>query len=250
MIEVKNLSFGYGNHLVLKDISFSFLKEDFVCLIGKNGVGKSSLLHCLGGVLKPDSGMITFMGKKISCWRPKELASHMALLARNPLYVRGLSAEDMIKMSEYAHRKKRQGLSFEQILRELDIKHLQKREMETLSSGEFQKVHLASVIYQNPKLLLLDEPLSFVDIRFRLEIKKFLKKLHRQYGITVMAIVHDLNDAYELASKIIALKTGKKFFDGTPEKFLKEKVGESLFDVDFEPFTNPSTGRQLWAVKQ
>lgn len=225
ILNVENLSFAYQpDKPVLKDISFSVDDGEFVGIVGPNGCGKTTLLRTLIGLLQPQSGTIHIGNHQLANLDRRELAKMAAFVPQLMEPVEGFTVEDLVLLGRtpyfdrFSFEKADDKEAVQWAIEELKIGNLIDRPVAELSGGEFQRVAIARALAQEPRLLLLDEPISHLDIRYQVAICKLLRKLrsHR----TVMATFHDLNMAARFCSKIILLKNGELIDEGTPSKVM------------------------------
>lgn len=212
MLSVEHLSFSYPcGREILRDVSFAVESGSFLAVLGNNGAGKSTLLKCLDRLLRPRSGAVLLDGADLLALSPGSLARRAAfvaqentgaaltvyetvLLGRRPYLRWGVSAEDR-RVTE-------------QVLRRLDLEALAHRELDRLSGGERQKVLLGRALAQQPRLLLLDEPTSSLDLRNQYEVLDLVRRVCREEGITAVAVLHDLNQALRFCDRFLLLRSG------------------------------------------
>lgn len=212
MTEIKDLSFAYGNTKILKHVSFSAQKGEVVALLGNNGAGKSTLVTCLNRIRRPTSGTVRIDGENIFQMSRNALARTVAyvaqknemthstvfdcvLLGRKPYIRWSVSQEDLDLCRK--------------IMERVGIAAYQMRYVDELSGGELQKVMLARALVGQPKLLLLDEPTSNLDPGNQYEMMALVQELAKERGITVIAVLHDLNLALRFCDKFYFLKAGE-----------------------------------------
>ncbi len=236
-IEIDNLEFGYSSDtLVLKGISCTFDKPEFVCIMGPNGVGKSTLIHCLNKILKPSGGSVFIDGKEVRDYKLKELSAHMGYVPNASEDVFPLSVVDTVMVGLQNDHKF--GTSQEDlkkvydVLRMMKIQHLAMRDFNQLSAGQHQKVMLARGLVRTPEVVLLDEPTSNLDIKHQLEVTRVLSKLPAQKNMLVIMISHDINISAKYADRIIMLHDGGIFADGTPQEVLTKDNLRTVYGVD------------------
>ena len=236
-IEMKDLGFGYiPDTPVLKDITYTLDKPEFVCIMGPNGVGKSTLIHCMNKILKPTSGFVYINDKEVREYKLKDLAGHMGYVPNSsedsfPLTVvdtvmvglqndhsLGTNDEDLQKVYD--------------VLRLMKIQHLAMRDFNELSAGQHQKVMLARGLVRTPEIVLLDEPTSNLDIRHQIEVTKVLSKLPEQKGMLIIMISHDINITAKYADRIIMLHGGGIYAVGTPSEVLTKGNIRTVYGVD------------------
>ena len=236
-IDIRNLDFGYrSDALVLRDISYVLDKPEFVCIRGPNGVGKSTLIHCLNKILKPTSGLVYINDKEVREYKLKELASHMGYVPNASEDSFPLSVVDTVMVGLQNDHKF--GTSDEDlkkvydVLKLMKIQHLAMRDFNELSAGQHQKVMLARGLVRTPEIVLLDEPTSNLDIKHQLEVTRVLSKLPREKGMLVIMISHDINITAKYADRIIMLHDGGIFAVGTPKEVLTRENLRVVYGVD------------------
>ena len=232
MVEVKDITFSYGKHSILKGISFSAEPGDCVGILGNNGVGKSTLITCMNSIRKPDDGSVLINGKSIFEMSRLELARNVAyvaqknelsqttvydaiLLGRKPYMTWSMNCADYALCDEMMER--------------IGMTDFKLRNINELSGGEVQKVMLARAFVQQPKLLLLDEPTSNLDPRNQYEMMKLVRQMALEQGISVLVVIHDLNLALRYCNRFLFIKDSSvyDYGDGSvvTEKALRDVYG-------------------------
>ncbi len=248
LFSLKNCYFSYGSIDVLHDITASVGAGEMVGIIGPNGAGKSTLLRLFSGYLLPVRGTVELMGRELRHYERRRLAQLVATLPQAISTIFPYTAEEFILMGRYPHADRRLGYGAEEkrsiapVMEEMGIAHLAGRIVSTLSEGERQKVFLAQCIAQDPKVLLLDEPVSHLDIKHQMQTLELLSSLNRK-GLTVLMILHDLNLASEFCTRILLLAGGRMFADGTPESTLTYQLLEEAYGAVVVVRTNPFSGK-------
>lgn len=239
MLIVENLTYEIKGRELLKDVSFELMPGEVLALLGANGAGKSTLMNLLCGDRKPSSGKIILNGKSIEEYDMRELSKCRALLSQQQQMTLSFRVYEIVMMGRYPHFKSNPSKRDHEVVNEVmelcGITEFANRKFLNLSGGEQQRVQLARVlsqIWDNPNsLLLLDEPISALDLHYQQKVLAIAKALSRK-GFMVVLIVHDVNFASVYADRIIMLKNGQKLYDGTPEKVLNKKGIHSVFSVD------------------
>jgi iron complex transport system ATP-binding protein len=252
ILEVNNLSCGYDSKPVIKDISFSVKFGDFLGIVGPNGCGKTTLLRALCGLLSPQSGEIRIKNRKISELSRGEIARRIAYVPQLMEPVTGFTVEEMILIGRtpYFDRFGFEGSTDHEItkwaIEELKIIKLQHLPVTQLSGGEFQRVVIARALAQQPKVLLLDEPISHLDLRFQVKILRLLSRLRRT--CTVIATFHDLSIASKFCPKLMLLKNGEMLSFGAPDEVLNQENIWKAFRVKASVRRHPKTKRARYVV--
>lgn len=233
----KALSVGYGTKKIVSGISFSVKEGEIVCMIGSNGAGKSTILKTITKVIPPLSGSVFIHDRDIGTMRERELARSVACMFPLTPDTEYLTCADIVENGRYPYTGMFGGLSDEdreKILEAMSIagvSSLADRFFSTLSDGQKQRVMLARAICQEPKLLLLDEPASFLDIRYKLELLEMIKKLAELKGTAVLFSMHELMLAGRVADRMICIRDGRIDRIDTPENVLRPDYMEELYDL-------------------
>lgn len=236
---VKDLHFAYGKHEVLKGLDLELHEGTITTLIGANGCGKSTLFNLMTKNLKPDSGAVELRGKNISDIRLKDFAKQTAIVHQYNTAPVDLSVEKLIGYGRTPYHT--MGLSPDQKEDEekvrwaMEITHLIKHKdkcVAELSGGQKQRVWIAMALAQDTKVLFLDEPTTYLDIRYQLQILKLIRKLNREFGITIVMVLHDINQSLYYSDEIVAMKDGKIIAQGLPEEIITSELVKEVYDVE------------------
>lgn len=247
LIEIKDLSFAYNGRDVLNDISISMQKGTVTGIIGPNGSGKSTLLRLINAVLSPKSGSILINGKDVRSYSARELARQVALVPQHSQMDFDFTVMDVVLMGRHPWLSRFQGESEKDVaiarasMAHSGISHLADRPVTQLSGGEWQRVVVARAFTQQTPVLLLDEPVTGLDIRHQLEVMEFMCASAVRSGITVVCVLHDLNLALHYCDSIALLDSGRLRACGAPSKMLGEVVDE-VYGVNLLQVPHPQTG--------
>lgn len=237
-LEVKEARLTYGTKVVVPCISISVDKPEIVSIIGPNGSGKSTLLKGLARLLTPAAGGVFLDGQDINRLPTREVAWKMAILPQSVNSPGDMTVKDLIICGRAPHRRAFSALSKEdhsfidEAIELTDLQTYQHRRIDTLSGGERQRAWLAMALAQNPRLLLLDEPTSYLDIRHQLELMQLIEQLYEKKRITVLMVLHDLNHAARYSHRIIAMKNGAVCADGPTKEVFTHETLKFLYDVE------------------
>lgn len=242
-IDVEGLCFGYGETLrILKDVNLKVGGAQMISIIGPNGVGKSTLIYCLNKILSPTEGKVMIQGKGIDGIPIKELAKVMGFVPHATSDAFPMTVMDTVLMGRHPHSGHKITDDDVQeaysILKMLGMESFAMRSFDELSAGQHQKIVLARGLAQKPKILLLDEPTSNLDIKHQMDVTRILKELSVRDGITVVMISHDLNIASRYSDKIIMLYNKGVYRVGTPEEVITEDNIREVYKVDSQVITD------------
>ena len=247
IISVNNVTCGYGeDRTILHDISFTIDKPEYVCIIGPNGVGKSTLIKVVDGLIKPTSGNITVMDRDVNDYTLKELSKVIGYVPVMSADFNVMSVLDTVLIGRYSHQKWRTTKEDIEIavksLKAMEIVDLADRNFDELSAGQRQKVSISRGLVQEPSILMLDEPTANLDIRHQLYVSAFLRELSDRTGMTCFTVSHDLNLAAKYATKVIVLqKPGKVYAIGDPKEVITEQMISDVYDVESEVIDDHGT---------
>lgn len=240
IIEVKNLGFGYDDrNPVLQDISFILDKPELVCIVGPNGVGKSTLVRCINGLIEPTSGGVYINGRNVRDYPLKELAKIMSYVPVMSGDFNVLTVLETVLVGRYARQRwktKSEDLEIAHMaLDAMEIDHLAMRNFNELSAGQHQKVALARGLVQESEVILLDEPTANLDVRHQMYVAAFLKKLVQETGVIVIMVSHDLNLAAKFADRIVVMEPpGRIYGIGKPNEVVTSSMLASIYKVRAE----------------
>lgn len=235
MLEMKNLSAGYGGKKVLQDISLRFEPGKIHTLVGRNGCGKTTLLKACAGLLNPDSGSILLEGKPLRQYAPRERACRIAYLAQSRP-TPALSVERMVEHGRYPRLCTPRRLNhtdrsiMESAMERMHISHLRGKRLDELSGGEQQRVYLAMLLAQDAPVMLLDEPTAHMDVEYQLALLDLLDALRRE-GKCMIMVLHDLAQALMHSDTVIALENGRLVQAAPPAVMLSEGILERIFHI-------------------
>ncbi|MDO4614472.1 MAG: ABC transporter ATP-binding protein [Lachnospiraceae bacterium] len=243
-LEAEALSVGYRGQALIRDIAFSIMPGEIMTLIGPNGGGKSTILKTLAGQLERIGGSIFLGERELSGLSSGERARKMAVLLTDRVRTEYMRCFDVAAAGRYPYTGRLGILSakdeekVKDALRAVHALDLADRDFQEISDGQKQRILLARAICQEPKVLILDEPTSYLDIRHKLELLGILREMAVRDGITIIMSLHEIDLAFKISDRLILVKGDQISRIGTPEELLREREMETLFDLaegSFDP---------------
>lgn len=232
-LQVANLDLALEKHQILRNISFDVAEGQFIGLLGPNGAGKSSLLRCLYRFLAPSKGKITLFDKVVENYSHNEYAQQVAVVLQEMPEHFNLSLYDVVAMGVTPHKSlfsplnKADHLLIQKSIEQVGLAHKTNEAFAHLSGGEKQRALIAKAMAQKPKLLIMDEPTSHLDVKYQIQIMELAKAM----GITVIASFHDLNLAAAMSDSLLVLQQGELYKSGSPTDVLDAQLLSDVFDV-------------------
>lgn len=236
-LSTENLAAGYDGKAWIREISIHASRGEIVTLIGPNGAGKSTILKSIAGQLKPVGGVVSLDGRPREQWPETEIARRMAVMMTERTQPELMTCFDVAAMGRYPHTGRFGTLSEADrkvVWHALDMVHakeLADRDFSRISDGQRQRILLARAICQQPQIILLDEPTSFLDIRHKMELLTILKTLVREKQVAVLMSMHELDLAQKVSDYIVCVGENKIWKCGTPEEIFTETCMEELFGI-------------------
>ncbi len=249
VLEAEDLRAGYDGHEVLRGLSVQLCRGEFWGILGPNGSGKSTLLKVLTGVLAPWSGSVRLMGRELAAWNRREIARRVAVIPQWAEMPFEFTVWEIVMMGRTAHLGRFQAEGrhdFETVRQALDrtaTAELRGRFLGELSGGERQRVIIARALAQEPEILLLDEPTTYLDLGHQIEIFSLLRELNGHEGLTVACISHDLNLAAEYCERLTLLAEGRIFAEGPAQEVVTKPNIEALYGTEVLVDAHPTSKR-------
>ena len=250
-IQATHLTLAYENNCIIDDLHLSIPDGKITALVGPNGCGKSTLLRGISRLLKPRDGRVVLSGQDIWKLPTKELAKQLGILPQGPVAPEGLTVHELVAQGRYPHQSWFQQWSAEdeRVTREAleitNITDFADRPVDTLSGGQRQRAWIAMTLAQDSDLILLDEPTTFLDLAYQIEVLDLLHDLNVERGKTIVMVLHDLNHACRYADNIIAVCEGQITAEGFPAEVVTESLVQNVFGIACRIIADPVTGTPL-----
>ncbi|RYV51554.1 ABC transporter ATP-binding protein [Pengzhenrongella frigida] len=246
----QGLTLAYDRLVVAEDLSVAIPRGSFTVIIGPNGCGKSTLLRALARTLKPRAGRVLLDGEPMDKMRTRAIAQRLALLPQSPIAPEAITVGDLVARGRYPHQSLLRQWSaadariVADAMAATEVSDLRDRHVADLSGGQRQRVWLAMALAQETDLLLLDEPTTFLDIAHQFEVMDLLASQHER-GRTLVAVLHDLNQAARYGSFLIAMRKGRVVAQGTPAEVVTEDLVREVFGLECRVLPDPETGTPM-----
>ena len=249
-LRTENLTVSYGTDKVLNDVSLSLPTGKITALIGPNGCGKSTLLNCFSRLLMPQSGTVFLGDNPINMLSSRQLARRLSLLPQHHLTPEGITVQELVSygrnpwLSLWGRLSAEDNARVNVAMNQTRINHLAVRRLTELSGGQRQRAFLAMVLAQNTPVVLLDEPTTYLDINHQVDLMRLMGELRTQ-GKTVVAVLHDLNQASRYCDQLVVMANGHVMAQGTPEEVMTPGLLRTVFSVEAEIHPEPVSGRPM-----
>lgn len=245
------LRLGYAGRTVVDEVSTELPAGRITAIIGPNGCGKSTLLRGLARLLDPLGGVVHVDGQDLSTFSGRRLASRIGLLPQQPLAPDGITVADLIGRGRHPHQRWfRQWSDADEeavahAMRATELTDLADSPVDELSGGQRQRVWIALSLAQDPDVLLLDEPTTYLDLAHQLDVLGLLATVNRERRRTIVLVLHDLNMAARYAHHLVAMRDGRVLAQGSPDRIVTANMVRDVFGVQATVITDPVTGTPL-----
>lgn len=248
-MKLNDVSFGFQkNRPIIQHISAKIVPGTILSIVGPNGAGKTTLLKLMADQLKPTTGQIEIAGQSISKMGRKQFASKVAVVSQQNHLYDDMKVIDVVKMGRLAKHHLLATITDDEVMPFMEmtrIAQLAQREMSQLSGGQRQRVWVASAIAQQPQYLFLDEPTTYLDIRYQAELMAIIRQLHRTGKMTIVMILHDINQAFRISDRLWLIQSGRLLKDGRPKSFYDEQLLSNVFQTKIHIVDIPNYGRYI-----
>ncbi len=237
-IDAQGLQVGYGDVTVVDEMDIHLHKGEITTIIGPNGSGKSTVLKALTRLLKYRKGSVYLNQKNLQKFESKELARCVGVLPQRHSAPPDFKVKDLVGYGRMPYQSWYRGNSAEDekiidwAMKAAGVYEMREKSIQECSGGESQRVWIATVLAQQPDMMFLDEPTTYLDISHQLETMRLVKKLNRESGIGVVMVLHDLSQALEVSDRIVVIKDGKKYSEGKPEEVITKKMMQEVYQVE------------------
>ncbi|MEK3730341.1 MULTISPECIES: ABC transporter ATP-binding protein [unclassified Lysinibacillus] len=240
MLTIDQLSISYEQKEVVHNFSFEVKQGEILSIIGPNGSGKSTILKAIARMQPYHAGTILFDGVNMRQLSSKEIARKMCMLSQQNQAPSDISVKNLVAYGRYPHKKWFERLNAEDeaiidwALEKTYLSHYKEKPIAALSGGEAQRAWIAMALAQRPQVLLLDEPTTFLDIAHQHEVLELVRELNRDMGMTVVMVLHDLNQASSYSDQIVVVKDGLRAQMGTPDEVMTEQMIQQIYRMEAE----------------
>lgn len=254
MLSLKHIQITRDNRSILSIDDLSIDTSGFTLILGHNGSGKSTLAKILSGQLSPDSGEITLNNTNLNHFKARELAKEIGYLGQYLPQVPGLTVTELVKLGRFPWRgllgrwQAQDKAIIQQAIEQTDMSGFSNIDVDQLSGGEKQRAWIAMLLAQQAKTLILDEPTAALDIAHQYELLTRLKSLHKEQGIGVIVVLHDINLALRFAGDVLAMQQGQVVFHGNSDNFAQTDRLSQLFNVDLQVQQHPTVDSKVVIV--
>ncbi|SEG42309.1 iron complex transport system ATP-binding protein [Saccharopolyspora kobensis] len=250
-LQANGVTVRFGDRVVLDGVDLAVSEGEWVALVGRNGCGKTTLLRALGGLRAPDAGEVLVRGRALRALSRRQIAREVAVLPQSMPSVPGLTVRQLVRQGRYAVRGPLGMLAggddaqVREAMAVTGVESCADELVDRLSGGERQRVRLALALAQDTSILLLDEPTTYLDIGHQLEVLELVRRLQHERGLSVVTVLHDLEQAARFADRVVALRHGAVHTEGPTAEVVDEELLAAVFGVSGRVWLDELTGRPL-----
>lgn len=236
-LDFKDLRVAYDNKVIIEELTSSIEKGKITSIIGPNGCGKSTLIKSISRILNKQSGRLFINGRDLEQLSGKEIARELAFLAQITSSPEGITVRELVAYGRFPYQKPFSGLAKEDTqyidwaLRVSNLKEIENERVDSLSGGQRQRVWIAMALAQGTDIIILDEPTTYLDISYQIELLNLLKTLNEEKNKTILMVLHDINQAAKYSHNIIAMKNGEIIAKGSPREVINKENLNKIYGV-------------------
>lgn len=240
MLKAEHIQVGYEDRVVINDLTLEIKKGEILSILGPNGCGKSTLLKTLSRVILPKKGQVYLEEKPLHAIKSKVISTKLALLSQHNYAPADITVKQLIYYGRFPHKKwyetksKEDEEVIEWAITHTGLKGYEDKRVSSLSGGERQRVWLAMALAQKPDVLLLDEPTTYLDISHQLELMELIEEINQNLEMTVVMVLHDINQASRYSNRLVVMKSGKIVADGSPNEVINEELLKEIYKIECE----------------
>jgi len=251
-IEAAGIAVGYDKRVVIEQVDLAIDTGGITCLVGPNGSGKSTLLKACARLLALRDGTVRLQGDDLADLPSREIGRRLAVLPQSAVTPSNLTVQELVEQGRYPHAgalrmlRRQDHEAVRWAIAATGLSVFADRDVDQLSGGERQRAWIALALAQETPLLFLDEPTTFLDVGYQLEVLHLVQALNRDHGITVLMVLHDLNQAAAYADRVVCMQAGRIVVDGSPDEVLTPDLLRDVFRVEASVVTDPRSGRPVF----
>jgi len=237
ILNAERISYAPTPRFSIHDVNITAEQGERIAIIGPNGSGKSTMLRLITRLLQPNTGTVVLDGHDIRAMKGNEIAKILAMLPQMQTGQHDLTVRDLVRYGRHPYQRWFSGMSKEDreivewAIHATRMDHLADQQLQSLSGGERQRAWIAMSLAQLPKVLLLDEPTTFLDISHQFEILELISQLNKEMNMTIVSVLHDINQAAQYSDRLIVMKEGRMVAQGTPSEVLTHEMFEQVFEI-------------------
>jgi iron complex transport system ATP-binding protein len=248
-MELNQVSFHYPSHeTILHAFSARVAPGKIISIIGPNGAGKSTILKLMTRILTPSSGIITLGGQPLTAFSQKQLAQKVAIVSQQNQLYDEMKVIDVVKTGRLVYHHLLETISDQEVYKYLaltNLTQLAQRPITSLSGGQQQRVWLAAALAQEPEYLLLDEPTTYLDIHYQQDLMMILRQLHTDHSISIILVLHDINQAFRISDELWMIKNGRLVANGSPASCYDQQLLADVFETNIQIVSIQGYGRYI-----
>lgn len=254
-LRANGLRAGYGRRTIVPTLGLEIAPRTVTALVGPNGSGKSTLLMTLARVLSPQGGGVLLEGDLMSEMRSREIAKKLGVLPQSAVVPPGATVQELVEQGCYPRQgpwamlRRRDDAPQRRALELTELTSIADRRLDTLSGGERQRAWIAMALAQEARLLLLDEPTTYLDVKHQIHLMRLIERLRDEQALTIVMVLHDLNQAARYADRLVVLHEGVVRADGPPQDVMSTEILRAVFGIDGVVIPDPVSGRPMFIAR-